>query len=200
VLKPSVRRLPLRGADLVLMAHHPRWKGVELGLDVCPWPAARLRRPFPWGKLHWTAGARASLALQLCCRSLSGTPSPARAEPFNRWNDAKCEIFHPRRMERRLQSPPLARPCAAVGGQQPFADELGRLTLTRTFGVIGDIGDQDVPRGQRLTDQVDRAPRDAEPDDSAEVTRDPAEKCHTRLVFIHHSARMRARRCGPGGC
>jgi hypothetical protein len=71
----------------VLLARHPRWKGVGLGhntllvvecdgridgdrvgrawdrfLDVCPWPAARLRRPFPWGKLHWTAGARESLA------------------------------------------------------------------------------------------------------------------------------------------
>jgi hypothetical protein len=81
-----VRRLPLRGADVVLMAHHPRWQGVGLGhntmlvvecdgpiesdrierawdrfLDVCPWPAARLRRPFPWGKLHWAAGPRASL-------------------------------------------------------------------------------------------------------------------------------------------
>jgi len=86
-LKRDLRRLPLRGADLVLLAHHPRWKGVGLGhntllvvecdgpiesdriarawdrfLDVCPWPAARLRRPFPWGKLHWAAGARASLA------------------------------------------------------------------------------------------------------------------------------------------
>ena len=86
-LKRDVRRLPLRGADLVLLAHHPRWKGVGLGhntalvvecdglvdgdrvarawdrfLDVCPWPAARLRRPFPWGKLHWAAGARESLA------------------------------------------------------------------------------------------------------------------------------------------
>jgi len=85
-LKRDVRRLPLRGADLVLLAHHPRWKGVGLGhntslvvecdgpidstriarawdrfLDVCPWPAARLRRPFPWGKLHWAAGARESL-------------------------------------------------------------------------------------------------------------------------------------------
>jgi hypothetical protein len=30
-------------------------------LDVCPWPAARLRRPFPWGQLHWLAGARESL-------------------------------------------------------------------------------------------------------------------------------------------
>jgi len=82
-----VRRLSLRGADVVLMAHHPRWKGVGLGhntmlvvecdgplesdrierawdrfLDVCPWPAARLRRPFPWGKLYWAAGPRPSLA------------------------------------------------------------------------------------------------------------------------------------------
>ena len=30
-------------------------------LDVCPWPGARLRRPFPWGELHWAAGARESL-------------------------------------------------------------------------------------------------------------------------------------------
>ena len=27
-LKRDVRRLPLRGADLVLLARHPRWKGV----------------------------------------------------------------------------------------------------------------------------------------------------------------------------
>src|SRR5262249_2547096 len=26
-------------------------------LDVCPWPAARLRRPLPWGKLQWVARA-----------------------------------------------------------------------------------------------------------------------------------------------
>ena len=30
-------------------------------LDFCAWPAARLRRPFPWGKLHWAAGPRAAL-------------------------------------------------------------------------------------------------------------------------------------------
>ena len=85
-LNRDVRRLPLRGADLVLLARHPRWKGVGLDhntmlvvecdgpiaperitrawdrfLDVCPWPAARLRRPFPWGKLHWAAGTRETL-------------------------------------------------------------------------------------------------------------------------------------------
>jgi hypothetical protein len=30
-------------------------------LDVCPWPASRLRRSFPWGKLHWAARPRATL-------------------------------------------------------------------------------------------------------------------------------------------
>jgi hypothetical protein len=79
-----LRHLPLRGADLVLMAMHGRWArssnntllvleldgpldpgrlGRALGrlLDVCPWPAARLRRPFPWGKLRWAAPPRAAL-------------------------------------------------------------------------------------------------------------------------------------------
>ena len=80
-------RLPLRGADLVLMAMHSRWAAagasnnammvvecdgpvpparlrhtVDRLLDVCPWSASRLRRPFPWGALHWAAGRRAALA------------------------------------------------------------------------------------------------------------------------------------------
>jgi len=87
VLRPGMRRLPSVGADLVLMARHPRWKGIgqshntllvvecdgpiaservsralDRFLDVCPWPAARLRRSFPWGKFHWWAeGARTAL-------------------------------------------------------------------------------------------------------------------------------------------
>jgi hypothetical protein len=75
-------RLALGGADLVLMAMHSPWEGagrsnnallivqgdgpiapdrvgaaLDRFLDVCPWPAARLRR-FPLGKLHWAAGRR----------------------------------------------------------------------------------------------------------------------------------------------
>jgi hypothetical protein len=72
------------------MAMHSRWKGasnntvlvVQLDgridperihrsldrfLTACPWPASRLRRPFPWGKLHWAAKAWAAL-----------TPPPVR--------------------------------------------------------------------------------------------------------------------------
>jgi hypothetical protein len=83
----AARRLALSGPDLVLLARHPRWKAaarshntllavecdgpiaaeritraLDRFLDVCPWPAARLRRPFPWGKLHWAAGRRETLA------------------------------------------------------------------------------------------------------------------------------------------
>ena len=83
---PRLRRLPLRGADLVLVAMQALWKhagvsnntlmvvqcdrpldperirrSLDRFLDVCPWPAARLRRPFPWGKLHWAARSRAAL-------------------------------------------------------------------------------------------------------------------------------------------
>jgi len=42
-------------------------RALDLFLDACPWPASRLRRPFPWGKLHWAAGPRATL-----------TPPPVR--------------------------------------------------------------------------------------------------------------------------
>jgi hypothetical protein len=80
-----VRRLPLRGADLVLVAMQALWKregvsnntlmvvhcdgplapariarALERFVELCPWPASRLRRPFPWGQLHWAAPANAA--------------------------------------------------------------------------------------------------------------------------------------------
>jgi len=80
-----VRRLPLRGADLVLVAMQALWKregvsnntlmvvhcdgpldparigrALERFVELCPWPASRLRRPFPWGQLHWAAPAHAA--------------------------------------------------------------------------------------------------------------------------------------------
>jgi hypothetical protein len=44
-------------------------RSLDRFLDVCPWPAARLRRPFPWGKLHWAADRRGPL-----------TPPPVRRQ------------------------------------------------------------------------------------------------------------------------
>ena len=58
----------------MLVIHHdgamdpPRLAGmIDRLLDECPWPAARLRRPFPWGRLRWVAGPRGAL-----------TPPPVR--------------------------------------------------------------------------------------------------------------------------
>jgi hypothetical protein len=88
-VKPDAhRRLALRGADLVLLAMHPRGtdrracnntmlvvecdgpiapervrQSLDRFLDFCPWPAARLRRSFPWGRFHWAAGRRSALEL-----------------------------------------------------------------------------------------------------------------------------------------
>jgi hypothetical protein len=81
-----IRRLPLRGADLVLVAMQALWRregvsnntlmvvhcdgpleperirrALDRFIDFCPWPAARLRRRRPWGGLHWVARARAAL-------------------------------------------------------------------------------------------------------------------------------------------
>jgi hypothetical protein len=82
------QRFPLCGADLVLVGMQSLWgpakpshntvlvveteapveaerirRALERFLDFCPWPAARLRRPFPWGRLSWMAGAREGLDL-----------------------------------------------------------------------------------------------------------------------------------------
>jgi hypothetical protein len=43
-------------------------------LDFCPWPAARLRRPFPWGALHWAAGRRAARASPPVRQRVVATP------------------------------------------------------------------------------------------------------------------------------
>jgi hypothetical protein len=37
-------------------------RSLDRFLQFCPWPAARLRRSFPWGKVHWAASRRGVLA------------------------------------------------------------------------------------------------------------------------------------------
>jgi hypothetical protein len=100
-----VRRLPLRGADLVLLAMPALWKdtpvsnnvllavqcdgpidpgrvrrALERFVDVCPWPAARLRRRFPWGRLHWMAGPRQRLAAPPVRHARADTPEALHDE------------------------------------------------------------------------------------------------------------------------
>ena len=102
---PRIRRLPLRGADLVLVAMQALWKregvsnntlmvvqcdgpleperimrALERFLDVCPWPAARLGRPFPWGALHWVARERGALATPPVRHCRLSSPEALHAE------------------------------------------------------------------------------------------------------------------------
>jgi hypothetical protein len=108
-----LRRLPLRGADLVLVAMQALWKregvsnntlmvvqcegpldperirrALERFLDVCPWPAARLSRPFPWGALHWAARDRDALAVPSVRRHRLGSPEALHAELETELNTA----------------------------------------------------------------------------------------------------------------
>jgi hypothetical protein len=53
-------------------------RSLERFLTVCPWPAARLRRPFPWGKLHWAAGRGSALERPLVRRQPVATPDEVR--------------------------------------------------------------------------------------------------------------------------
>lgn len=112
------RRLPLRGADLVLIAMQALWKDGEVSnnallvvdcdgpiapprvaraldrfLDVCPWPAARLRRPFPWGQLHWASGPRAALVTPPVRHRSVGSPEDLHAALEGELN----ETIDPRR-------------------------------------------------------------------------------------------------------
>ena len=96
-------RLALGGADLVLMAMHSPWEGagrsnnalfvvesdgpiavervraaLQRFVDVCPWPAARLRR-FPLGTLHWAADQRVARG-RPCVRHAVTTPEALHRE------------------------------------------------------------------------------------------------------------------------
>src|SRR2546428_12561075 len=117
------------------MARHPRWKGVGLStnpllvvecdgpiaseritrafdrfLDVCPWPAARLRR-FPWGKLHWAAGARPTLTGPPLRRA---TVTPKEQPERELLAELKARIQPP-----RAAAPPLLLLDAAGGEARP---------------------------------------------------------------------------------
>ncbi|HEY7140182.1 MAG TPA: hypothetical protein VIE44_08805 [Methylomirabilota bacterium] len=53
-------------------------RALDRFLDVCPWPGARLRRPFPWGRLHWAAGPRERLTSPPVRHAVVATPEALR--------------------------------------------------------------------------------------------------------------------------
>ena len=100
-------------------------RSLDRFLQFCPWPAARLRRPIPWGKLHWAASAR------------GGAPPPVRrrtvatVEELHRILDEELNTgIDPRR------EPPLrfvivdgARHVLVLTWFHPFMDPRGAQNL-----------------------------------------------------------------------
>lgn len=124
-------------------------------LDVCPWPAARLRR-FPWGKLHWAAGRRDGRARPLVRHSVVTAPEALHKELEAELNDA----IDPRR------DPPL-RFLVADRGQGPDQAR-GWLVLTWFHPLMDPRGAQNlVAHLSRLDRNGGEAPLGAHPPEFA---------------------------------
>lgn len=176
-------RLPLRGADLVLMAMHDRWKRAGISsnamlvvdsdgpvepdrvrgallrfIERCPWPAARLARPFPWGTLRWVAGAPASRAAPSVRYSRVGS----RAEIERALETELNSDIDPRR------EPPLR---ALVLDQRPKGGGAARGTLVLTWfhPLMDPRGAQNLLGHLVALDRADGAP----PRRATEHTRAP---------------------------
>ena len=162
----STRRLPLRGADVVLMAMQALWRHGEVSnnailvvecdgplpvarvgealdrlLDDCPWPAARLRRPFPWGALHWAAGPRASLVRPPVHHQALAAPSEVHEALEGRLDTA----IDPRR------EPPLH--LSIIDGGPPAGANRGALVLTWFHPLMDPRGAQNLLTHLSLLDR-----------------------------------------------
>jgi hypothetical protein len=110
-------------------------------LDVCPWPAARLRRPFPWGKLHWTAGRRSALVPPPVSRRAVATP-----EAFHQAVDAELNAAIDPRREGPLRFLILDGPPGRAGAASalvmtwfhPLMDPRGAQNLLHHLSVLDD--------------------------------------------------------------
>jgi hypothetical protein len=166
------RRLPLRGADLVLVAMQALWqparvsnntlmvvqcdgpldprrveRALERFLDFCPWPSARLRRRLPWGQLHWAAGARATLAAPLVRHKRLGAPETLGSELEAELNAA----IDPRR------EPPLR--FAILDGASDAAGAPSTLVVTWFHPLMDPRGGQNLIAHLAHLDETDgRAP------------------------------------------
>lgn len=124
-------------------------------LDVCPWPAARLRRPIPWGKLHWAAGRRSALARPPVHQRAVATPDAFRQAVEGELNAA----IDPRR-EAPLRFLILDEAPQKTGGA-------GSILVMTWFHPLMD------PRGaQNLLHHLDHL--DSHPDDAPWGTAVPA--------------------------
>jgi len=132
-------------------------------LDVCPWPAARLRRPVPWGKLHWTAGPRAALTPPPVRRRTVATP-----EAFHQAVEVELNAAIDPRREGPLRFLIVDEAAAAGGARSalvmtwfhPLMDPRGAQTLLHHLDHL-DRHPGDAPWGTGVPEFA--APPDARP-------------------------------------
>lgn len=121
-------------------------------LDHCPWPAARLRRPFPWGALHWAAGTRATLTRP----PMHHRAAASRADAHRAIEDRLNAAIDPRRQ------PPIH--LSIVDGGQAAGASGGALVLTWFHPLMDPRGAQNLLRHLSLLDRHgERLPPDLGP-------------------------------------
>ena len=113
-------------------------RSLDRFVEVCPWPAARLRRPFPWGTLHWAGNGRR-------------TPTPVRQRPvatpaaLHRAVDAELNAAIDPRREPPLRLLVLDGPSAAsalvLTWFHPLMDPRGAQNLLRHLCHLDEHGD-----------------------------------------------------------
>ena len=121
-------------------------RSLDRYLDYSPWPSARLRRPFPWGQLHWAAGARDTLAAPPVRHQRLGSPEALHAELESELNTAIDPRREPPLRFAILDGPDAAGPQSAlvVTWFHPLMDPRGGQNLLAHLAYL-DETDGRVP-------------------------------------------------------
>ena len=120
---------------------------LERFLDACPWLASRLRRPFPWGALHWVAGPREALTVpRVSHRAVTS------AEGLQRVVEAELNAALDPRREPPVRFSVIDAPTGAVLVMtwfHPLMDPRGGQNLL-TYLADLDVGGRSAPRATGL--------------------------------------------------
>jgi hypothetical protein len=162
------------------MAMHSSWKGasnntalvvevdgtvdpsrVERSLarliDGCPWPASRLRRRFPWGKLAWVAGPRARLTAPPVRHRLAATSADVQQLLEDELGLAIDPRREPPLRVLSIDRGPAAGGVLAMTWFHPLMDPRGGQNL---LGHLADLDDPDgAPNGHAVAFEPARDPR-----------------------------------------
>jgi hypothetical protein len=167
-------------------------RSLERLLDVCPWPAARLRRRWPWGSLHWAAGRRAGLTPPPVRRRAVATPAAFHQAVASELNAAIDPRREPPLRFVILDQPPGTASVLVMTWFHPLMDPRGAQNLLHHLAMLDE---HDAPWGSAVPVFAPPAP-DARPlRERGRLARQSVE--YMRRVSRVPSTAPRARRTGP---